>query len=151
MLPDYNRYHGCVFMQLLERRPAITVEKISADAQGVYLLEKSIPLYVKFSRSRRGPWAFTFQAEHQVRCDELSKQFGTVITALVCGTDGIVALDHKELRSVLDDQVDDQEGVTIRRKLGHMYSVAGKNGKLARKVGRDSLAVLVERLSNARY
>ena len=146
MIPDYNRYYGCVFVQLLEQRPKLVVEKMSVDVQGFYLLERSLPLYVKFSRSRRGPWGFNFQAEHQFRCDELAKQFGTVVTALVCGADGIVALDHQQLREVLDSHFDDQEGVTVRRKLGQMYSVTGKDGKLARKISRDSLAVVVDGL-----
>jgi hypothetical protein len=147
MIADYYRYYGCVFTQLVERRPRLVIERMSVNIQGVYLIDKSIPLYIKFSRNRRGPWAFTFQAEHQLCCERLAKRFGNSITALVCGTDGIAALDNHELRSVLDGKFDDQEGIVVRRKLRHMYSVTGKNGKLAHKVGRESLVATVERLA----
>lgn len=147
MIPDYNRYYGCVFTQLVENRPSLGIEKLSLGVQGVYLLERSVPLYIKFSRNRKGPWAFTFQSDHQICFSGLVNQFGACITAFVCGTDGIVALDNLQLAEVLDDKLDDQEGITIRRKLRHMYSVTGKNGKLARKVGRDSLLAAVDRLA----
>ena len=147
MIPDYNRYYGCVFTQLAENRPKICIERISVDTQGVYLIDNAIPIYIKFSRSRRGPWAFTFQSEHQICCDSLAKRFGSFVVALVCGADGIAALDDQQLRTILDDQFNYQEGITVRRKLGHMYSVTGKNGKLARKVGRDSLSALIDRLT----
>lgn len=150
MIPDYNRYYGCVFTHLAEGRSKVCIEKLSVDVQGFYLIDATVPIYIKFSRSRRGPWAFTFQSEHQVCCDKLSAQFGAVVVALVCGADGIVALDDQQLRTVLDDQFDDQEGIAVRRKLGQMYSVTGKNGKLARKVGRDSLIAVVDRLFKKR-
>lgn len=147
MIPDYSRYYGCVFTELVEGRLRLNIERLSVGIQGVYLLEKSLPLYVKFSRTRRGPWAFTFQSDHQMCLDALKKQFGQYIAAFVCGSDGIVALDDRQLREILDDTFENQEGVTIRRKLRRMYSVSGTNGQLARKVGRDSLISLVDRLT----
>jgi hypothetical protein len=56
-------------------------------------------------------------------------------------------LDNLQLGEVLDDKIDDQEGVAIRRGLRRMYSVSGTNGKLTRKVSRDSLVALVDRLA----
>lgn len=147
MISDYSRYYGCVFVQLIEHRPRIVVEKLDVGPQGVYLIDKQVPLYIKFSRRRRGPWAFTFLSDHQICCEELAKRFGHYITAFVCGADGIVALDDAQLREVLDNKCDDQEGVTVRRKLRHMYSVSGTSGKLARKVS-NSLVTLIGKLTD---
>lgn len=148
MITDYSRYYGYVFTQLIEGLGRIEVEKLDGGIQGFYLLSKSVPLYIKFSRSRKGPWSFNFHYDHQVRCDELSKQHGSCVVAFVCGTDGIVALDNVQMREVLDEKFDEQESVTIRRKLRHMYSVSGKDGKLDHKVSRDSLILLLNKLLN---
>jgi hypothetical protein len=146
MISDHSRYCGCVFTQLIEGLGRIDIEKIDVGIHGVYLIAKSVPLYIKFSRRRKGPWTFNFHFDHQVCCDDLSKRFGACVIAFVCGTDGIVALDNVQLREVLDEKFDEQEALTIRRRLRHMYSVSGKDGALARKVGRDALVSLLGKL-----
>ena len=149
MIPDYNRYYGCVFTQLVENRSSITLQKLDVGIQGFYLIAGSIPLYIKYSRRRKGPWSFNFHADHQICCDELCKKFGGCLIAFVCGSDGVLALDNIQMREVLDDKFGEQEAISVRRKLGHMYSVSGKDGKLDRKVARDSLALLVEKYISA--
>jgi hypothetical protein len=140
MLPDYGRYYGSAVIQVIEQvgRP-ISIEKLSVGIQGFYLLDARCPLYVKFSRNRRGPWSFNFQKDHQLQCQLLVERFGSCITALVCGNDGVVALSHTQIRQVLDHSFEDQEGVSVRRKLNKMYSVGGSNGELSHKISRDSL------------
>jgi hypothetical protein len=64
----------------------------------------------------------------------------------VCGSDGIVALGYTQVRELLDDKFEEQEGISVRRKLKHMYSVTGTNGQLSGKVARDSLMQHVSRL-----
>jgi len=59
--------------------------------------------------------------------------------ALVSGNDGIVALTDSQIRQILDDSFEEQESISVRRKLNHMYSVKGSNRELSRKVSRDSL------------
>ncbi len=59
--------------------------------------------------------------------------------AIVSGNDGIVALTDSQIRQILDDSFEEQESISVRRKLNHMYSVKGSNGELSRKVSRDSL------------
>src|SRR5687767_10092877 len=108
MIPDYNRYYGCVFTQLIESRSSSRIEKLNVGVQGVYLLDGSFPLYIKFSRYRKGAWPFTFLSDHQVCFGTHVKQFGTCIAVFVCGSDGNVALDDLQLGEVLDDKIDDQ-------------------------------------------
>jgi hypothetical protein len=145
MLPDYGRYYGCALVQVVENFSIpITISRL--DAQGYYLLNDKAPLYVKFSRNRRGPWGFTFRRDHQIQYQKVAEEYGDCILTLVCGSDGIVALSFAQVREVLDDQFEEQEAISIRRKLNRMYSVGGTDGKLSNKVARDSLVQHVSRI-----
>jgi hypothetical protein len=59
----------------------------------------------------------------------------------------VVALNYAQVREVLDDQFEEQEGISVRRKLNQMYSIGGTNGRLAQKVARDSLIQLISLLA----
>jgi len=147
MISDYNRYYGCVFCFLVDRlQSTISIRRLSVGVQGFYIVNETVPLYIKFSRTRKGPWSFNFQKDHQKQYSELVSRYRNCVTVLVCGKDGLVALEHDQLREILDDQFEDQESVTVRRKLGHMYSVKGTDGQLTRKIGRDSLQNIVGRI-----
>ena len=102
--------------------------------------------FVKFCRNRRGPWGFTFHRDHQVQYQKVVDEYGDCILVLVCGRDGFAALNFIQVREVLDDQFEEQETISVRRKLKHMYSVGGTNGKLSGKVARDSLMQHVSKL-----
>lgn len=147
MLPDYRRYYGCVLGRLIDHcATSLKIRRLNHGVQGFYLVEDKMPIYIKFSRSRRGPWTFNFHHEHQLQYSKLVSTYGDCITAFVCGKDGIAALSHVQLREILDDQFDQQESVSIRRKLKRMYSVNGTNGKLSQKVSRDSLLTLASQM-----
>jgi hypothetical protein len=140
MLPDYGRYYGSALTHIVDQYgKSISIEKLSVGIQGFYLLNGKSPLYIKFSRSRKGPWSFNFHRDHQIQYQQLVETYGDCITALVCGKDGIVALNDLQMRQVLDQHLDEQESVSVRRKLNHMYSVNGSNGELSQKISRDSL------------
>jgi hypothetical protein len=148
MLPDYGRYYGSAFTHIIDHFPApVTIARLNVEVQGYYLLNGKVPLYIKFSRSRRGPWTFTFHSEHQLQYQKITDEFGDCVLALICGKDGIAALDRAQVREVLDDQFEEQEAIIVRRKLNQMYSIGGTNGKLPSKVARDSLTQHVARLS----
>ena len=140
MLPDYGRYYGSALTHIIDQCDApISIQKLAVGFQGFYLIEGRVPVYIKFSRSRRGPWSFNFHKDHQLQYGKLVESYGDCITALVCGKDGIVALNDAQMRQILDEKLDEQESVSVKRKLNHMYSVSGANGELSQKVARDSL------------
>ncbi len=140
MITDANRYYGAVFSKVIDFSDgAISIQKASIDFSGFYIVRKKIPIYIKYSTSRRGPWTFNFHKNHQEFQERLYSRHGECITIFVCGRDGIAALRHDEFRKVLDHTFEEQEAVTIRRKHNEMYSVRGKNGTLERKVSRSSL------------
>lgn len=149
MIRDYQRYFGSALTLLIDSWDGpLKIRKSFGDKNGYYLLEERLPLAIKFSRSRTGPWSFTYHLDHQRLYAELVRVFGNCVTAYVCGTDGIVAVEHRQLRQFLDDVFEEQESVSIRRKLKHMYSIKGRNGTLDKKVARDSYVKLVRELLN---
>jgi len=147
MIRDYQRYYGSALTILIDNWDgSLKIEKLHDDRNGYYLLDGKLPLAIKFSRSRKGPWSFTYHRDHQILYDELADRYGNCITAFVCGADGVVAVEHSQLRQVLDDVFDEQEYVSIRRRHNKMYSIKGRDGTLDKKVARDSFVRLTSEL-----
>ncbi|EJJ28680.1 hypothetical protein PMI11_03061 [Rhizobium sp. CF142] len=146
MIRDYEFYYGSVFSRLsAEVLDGIKIKNL--EMQGFYLLNDRVPIYIKYSRSRKGPWTFNFHREHQEYILGLRGQYGDCLVAFVCDSDGIPTVNYAQLSDVLDDNFHEQEAVSIRRKLKEMYSISGKDGVLSSKISRDSLAVLTRSLN----
>lgn len=105
---------------------------------GYYLVGGKIPVYLKHSTKRKGPWSFNFFRSHQETQAELYSQYGECVTCLICGRDGIVGLSMADLRQVLDGEFEQQECVSVYRKLNRMYQVKGRDGVLDCKLSRKS-------------
>ncbi|MEQ8266829.1 MAG: hypothetical protein RH982_06515 [Parvibaculum sp.] len=144
-ISDTARYCGSVLYELANHfGEGLVLRPILPKMQGIYLVNGRVPLYIKFSRSRKGPWTFNFHHEHQRACQSLAEEYGDCITVFVCGADGAPAVNYLQLREILDHNFDEQEAVSVRRKLRHMYAISGKDGRLANRVGRGSLITLIE-------
>lgn len=149
MISDANRYYGAVISTILDlSENEVCIKKVPEACAGFYLINDTLPVYIKYSTSRRGPWAFNFQETHQEYQQFLYRKYDECIVAFVCGKDGIAALTHESFRIVLDDFFDHQESVTIRRKHNEMYRVRGKDGVLERRVSRSSLEDILEQTIN---
>lgn len=144
MLNDSDRYYGAVLKFVIEQRVGgQLIKRISGTSAGFYLIGRNLPVYIKYSTSRRGPWQFTFQKSHLNIQQRLYNQFGECITAFVCAKDGIAALGYVHFGGILDGDFDEQESITIRRRHREMYRISGRNGVYERKVARNSLAQLI--------
>ncbi len=144
MISDAHRYYGCVLAAIAELPlQPISIKRISESLAGFYLLNKTLPIFVKYSRSRKGPWTFNFMLEHQQFQEDLYNIYGECLVIFVCGRDGIAAMKHKLFRNVLDNVFDKQEAVKIRRKHNEMYKIHGKDGSLKNKLSRNSLSELM--------
>ncbi|WP_273426071.1 hypothetical protein [Marinobacter sp.] len=138
MIKDFSRYHGAAIVELLESVDDNLAIRSLSNA-GFYVINDSLPIYVKYSTSRKGPWVFNFALAHQVVENDLFEEFGECLTVFVCGKDGIAAILHCQLKQLLDEDFEDQESVIIKRRHNQMYQVRGKNGSLDKKVSRSSL------------
>lgn len=149
MITDAAKYYGAVLQYVVDRHAGGSIiKRIDPAYPGAYLVNGILPLYIKFSTSRRSPWNFNFHRSHQEMQSLLAMRHGECICVLVCGRDGIVALRHTELRAILDENFEEQESVTVRRKLNEMYQVRGRDGKLGRRVARNSLEDILTSYSN---
>ena len=68
------------------------------------------------------------------------------IIAFVCGGDGVAALTHLQVPTVLDLSAIEQKTVSVRRRLKEVYSACGGLGALDGKMGRESLSEAVDAL-----
>lgn len=144
MITDSARYYGAVFTYIIDRwEGSVAIRKAYEDALGFYLINERIPIYIKYSTNRKSPWTFNFQKEQQYRQQYLVDIMKECIVCFVCGKDGIVALRHADFRTILDENFENQEAVTIRRRHNTMYYIKGRDGELDRKLSRSSLAEIL--------
>ena len=94
----------------------------------------SFAVYVKTSSKRISPWRFTFLKDHQEEIERLKESHDEVFLALLNGNDGVACFNYATLKTLLDDHFEESEWISIRRKSGEQYTVAGKDGKLTGKL-----------------
>ena len=85
-------------------------------------------LIIKTSSKRRTPWRYNFHKPHQEEMKRLYSFYGQVFILFIAGEDGIACLDYVSLGEVLDEKFEEQEWVSIKRKRGEYYRVAGNDG-----------------------
>jgi hypothetical protein len=140
MIPYSAKMHGAFFVLLLDAvKSPISVQTLTSVGSGCYLLEQRIPVFLKLSNKRRGPWTFNFQLNHQHNIQALANLYGECLICLICGQDGIVGFDAAELRALLGNEVSEQGYVTVRRRLHAMYQLKGIGGCLSYRIGRRSI------------
>lgn len=140
MIPDTARYHGSFFSLLFDKvEGAVSVQKIAELGSGFFILNDKFPLYLKFSSRRNGPWTFNFFRSHQESVEMLFRQHGECFICLICGKDGVVGLSVDEMRQILDQEFEEQEAVSVSRKINTMYVIKGRNGTLPNRIGRGTI------------
>lgn len=144
MISDTSRYYGCVFHQMMERfEGGVHVRAVQSDVAGFYVVNWKLPVYVKYSTARKGPWSFSFQSAHQDMQAGLVGEYGECVTVLVCGRDGIVAVPYVDMIGVIGCCSSAQVGVTVYRRHNQMYQVKGRDGVLERRVSKNSLGEIL--------
>lgn len=140
MISDTAKFYGSFFVLLFEQlNGPVSIERIPDSGTGYYLLDGRVPIYLKHSSKRKGPWTFNFFRSHQEAQERLLNEFGECFTCLICGKDGIAGLSMTELRQVLDGNFEEQECVSVRRRLKTIYSIRGRDGVLESRISRKSI------------
>lgn len=119
---------------------SITSKRVATFTKG---REVGAGLVIKTSAKRRTPWRYNFHRSHQEQIEELNTKFGEAFILLVNGEDGIACLDYKALGEVLDEHFEEQEWVSVRRKAGEFYRVAGNDGVKDRKLAPNQFPNLI--------
>lgn len=139
MIKEYEYLHGVVFNRLCNVTTIpINIRPFKPEGYSSYIINDSAGLFIKYSSKRLSPWRFTFQKSHQVEISEMQKRYSEVFIALVCNLDGVVVLNHSELKLILDDDHKDSEWMSVSRTRNKMYTVAASDGKLGFKISKTS-------------
>jgi len=140
MISNNARYYGSFFTLLLDNlSEPVSLRKLETRGGGLYLINEVTPIALKMSSKRLGPWTFNFLRSHQKVYDDLFRHYSDFYVCLICGRDGIAGLSMQELRLVLDENYEEQEIVSVRRRLKKMYQVTGKDGTLEKRISRLSI------------
>lgn len=140
MIPDTARYHGSFFALLFDNlNGPVSLKKIQNVGSGYYLINEAIPIYLKATAKRKGPWTFNFSRSHQEVQEQLFRSYEELFVCLICGKDGVVGLSMQEFRKVLDEDFEEQESISVRRRLRTMYCVKGRDGVLETRISRNAI------------
>ena len=147
-IPQERTFHGYVLQELMLGLSDIdglsfrlSQTKLSRSGYLFEITVKNKPLstlklglFIKYNRGRRTPWTFTFNADHQTEIKLLSEEYDAVFTLLVTGSEGVACLSYQMLKEVLDEDFEESEWIRIKRKLSSQYEIAGKDGKLPKRL-----------------
>ena len=134
-IKDIEYYYGAVFFRLIGSGIVKSMEPLNRyKSKGIYLLNKIIPIYIKYSTKRLSPWSFSLSREHQDDFMRLKKEYGTAFMIFVCGIDGICSIEFDEFKNILDHVHEEVEWVRIARSKKESYRIKGKDGELKHKI-----------------
>ena len=128
MLDKTEYYHGAAIIRLLENSACESVKK--KEYLG-YVVNGSVFAFLKYSTKGRSPWGFSFDQEDVDRCVKMSQEYSRVVLGLICGGDGVCALEWNEAEMLLGGK---PGRIAAARKHNHSYSVWGTVGELKHKV-----------------
>ena len=147
-----EKYYGAVILRLIsdlgEKLPKDKFSISGGESNSAFLIEGNTPsifgkgsyasagIFIKISNKRLSPWRYTFLKKHQDEIVTLYEKCGQVYIAFVCGDDGIACIDFDELKSILDEHHEEQEWVSVSRKLNQNYRVKGNDGIYSKALSR---------------
>ena len=132
-------YEGAALMRLATAAQSIHLE----FDHPYYIADNRLVLYIKYTTKARTPWGFTFSAAELAGLLRKARTTPVVI-GLVCGSDGIVAL---ELRAILALLTTRKVGFHISCARDHrkFYCVSGPAGSLASAIAPSEWQNLLSR------
>ena len=133
-IKEIELYYGVVFSRLANCGVPLSIEPLTYETKGIYLTNRSLPLYIKYTSKRLSPWHFSFTVSHQDDLQKAKLKFGSAFLIFVCGYDGICCLEFDQFKQVLDHVHENTEWVRIARKKKESYSISGTDGELKGKI-----------------
>jgi hypothetical protein len=107
------------------------VERLQYDAP-FFVVNGNTLIHLKYSTKNRSPWGFTFTADEQALLEDVASR-SRIVIGLVCGSDGIAALDYDEYRRIANRRESAIHIASYRAHREH-YEISGPDGTLERKI-----------------
>lgn len=136
MIDKQEFYWGAAIVRLIEHPRFSTIQKHEFG----YIVNSSVFAFLKYSTKARSPWGFSFTSDELPRLISLASQYERTVVGLICGGDGICAIDWKRLNSLLADK---PGWISVRRNFNERYGVSGPAGGLDRKIPLQSWPLLI--------
>lgn len=137
MVDREDFYHGGALARLLANGDSITLARCNTG----YLVNGTVFALVRYSKKTTTPWRFTLNRRDFDYLDNPPPGVNRSVLALVCGGDGVCALDWREARSLLGDPT---TWICATRMFNKQYSVAGPAGRRQKKVSyKDWISLVV--------
>lgn len=107
-----------------------------------FVINNHVAVYLKYCTRSRSPWGFTFTGDEQ---SLLARRAcgSPLVLGLVCGQDGIAALDFTEF-ILLAAMRESSIHISCYRKHNEHYAVFGPDGELATKISPSRWRRLME-------
>ncbi len=128
MLDKFSYYHGAALTRLLDDERCRAVRKHGLLG---YVVNDEIFVFLKYTTKARSPWGFAFDQEDVNRCLTMSGQFKRIVLGLICGGDGVCALEWDQACELLGGR---SGRIAVGRKHNHSYEVWCTEGELKRKI-----------------
>ena len=113
---DYEFFNGVVLNKLIRKGKPVKIDIFPSSSNNAFTINDKIGLYIKYSKKLVSPWRFGFQREHQDEFKIMSDLCKMSFLILVCNKDGIVCINNKTLKTILDDKYEDREIIVFCKK-----------------------------------
>ena len=148
MIADYKLHHGAVLADIVDRsRFPVTIEESTEEGRLLnYILNGNVGMQIKFAKKRLRPWQFAFPEAHITDLRDMSATMHATFLVLVCGSDGIAAINATDVLPFLHAAEGGQSWLRVERRKREHYRVHGAPGELPLRYSTNTLPI-VEALS----
>jgi hypothetical protein len=144
MIADYKLHHGAVLADIIDRSAIpVTIEESTEEGRLLnYVLNGCVGMQIKFAKKRLRPWQFAFPPTHITDLHEMSMRLRSTFLVLVCGSDGIAAIDAADVLPSLHAAESGQAWLRAERRKREHYRVHGSLGELPQRYTTNTLPII---------
>ncbi|MGD0540652.1 MAG: hypothetical protein ABSB33_03940 [Tepidisphaeraceae bacterium] len=122
-------FHGAGLTQIVEHRSFKALNKAD-EKYGHYLVNTDRRFMLKYGKSKKGPWQFTFGPDDLRTLKRDVALNGKVFLCLVCGDKTVGCLDESEFSQLIDTSAATQQFITLEFPKGGSSRARGSQGQL---------------------
>lgn len=138
MSNEFEFYHGVALCKMIHNASHATIKLYSENSNSSYVLNNNIGIFIKYSTKRMSPWQFTFTRRHIDELFEMMQNLKSVFLVLICKDSGVVCLDPKQFKALLNNDLNKTQSLLIARKPREKFRVScGKHENLKFKIGNN--------------
>lgn len=142
-IKDIEYFYGVVLLRLVNEGIPVSLRPLNYETKGIYLINETVPLLIKYTSKKPSPWSFSFSPLHQDDFQKAKDEYGSAFLAFVCGQDGICCIEFDQFKFVLDHVHGSVEWVRISRRKNECYKISGADGELKNKISDSDFPKII--------